>query len=105
MTTQQILIVSDPNVNEDVLLVWKMISKNFETTLVNSDERAIEMANRQHFDMIVVDSTCPAINAEKLDAVLPILQTEIEVIHYQGEPVDELENKIKSCFLKKSSKE
>ena len=58
MTKKHIIIVSDPNVNEDGLLAWQTLSKNYETTLVNSDERAIEMANRQHFDMIVVDTLC-----------------------------------------------
>ena len=64
--------------------------------MVNSDERAIEMANRQHFDMIVVDNLCPEINSEKLAAVLPILRTEIEVVQFYGEPINELENKIKN---------
>jgi DNA-binding NtrC family response regulator len=103
MNTKQILIVSDPNVNEDGLLVWKTLSKNFETVLVNTDERAIEMANRQRFDIVVMDSTCAEINSEKLSAILPILQTEIEVVRYEGEPINELENKIKSSFSKKKA--
>ena len=103
MNRKQILIVSDPNVNEDGLLVWKTLSKNFETVLVNTDERAIEMANRQRFDMVVMDSTCAEINSEKLSAILPILQTEIEVVRYEGEPINELENKIKSSFSKKKA--
>jgi len=103
MVKKHIIIVSDPNVNEGGLLAWQTLSKNYETTLVNSDERAIEMANRQHFDMIVVDTLCPEINSEKLAAVLPILRTEIEVVQYNGEPTNELENKIKTCFLKKKA--
>ena len=103
MTKKQIIIVSDPSVNQDGLLAWQTLSKNYETTLVHSDERAIEMANRQHFDMIVVDNLCEEINSEKLAAILPILRTEIEVVQYNGESVIELENKIKSCFLKKKA--
>lgn len=103
MNTQHILIVSDPNANEQGLLVWKSLSKNFETVLVNTDERAIEMANRQHFDLVVIDGKCAEINAGKLGAVLPILQTEIQVVKYEGEPINEIENKIKTCFLKKKA--
>ena len=103
MNTKQILIVSDPNVNENGLSLWKDLSKNFETTFVNSDERAIEMANRQHFDMVVMDSTCAPIDTKKLSAVLPILQTEIELISYEGEPFSHLETKIKSVFAKKKA--
>ena len=103
MNTKQILIVSDPNVNEEGLLIWKTLSKNFETVLVNTDERAIEMANRQCFDMVVMDDTSADINSGKLSAILPILQTEIEIVRYHGEPITELENKIKSSFSKKKA--
>ena len=100
---KQILIVSDPNVNESGLMIWKDLSKNFETTFVNSDERAIEMANRQHFDMVVIDKTCPPIDTKKLSAVLPILQTEIDLVSYEGELFKDLESKIKSIFNKKKA--
>ena len=103
MNSKHILIVSDPNVNDNGLTIWKDLSKNFETTLVNSDERAIEMANRQHFDMVVMDATCEPIDTKKLAAVLPILQTEIELVNYEGEPYADLENKIKSSFIKKKT--
>ena len=100
---KQILIVSDPNVNENGLMIWKELSKNFDTTFVNSDERAIEMANRQHFDMVVIDKTCPPIDTKKLSAVLPILQTEIDLVSYEGELFKDLESKIKSIFNKKKA--
>jgi CheY-like chemotaxis protein len=103
MSTKQILIVSNPNENEEALMLLKGLSKNFETTFVNTDERAIEMANRQQFDMVIMDSTCSDIDAKKLAAVLPILQSEIAVISYEGEPFTELEGKIKSGFTKKKA--
>lgn len=103
MNAKQILIASDPNANDKGLMIWKMLSKNFETVLVNTDEKAIEMANRQHFDMVVIDSTCAEINSEKLSAILPILQTEIEVIRYEGEPTIEFEDKVKNRFYKKKT--
>jgi CheY-like chemotaxis protein len=103
MSTKQILIVSNPNENEEALMLLKGLSKNFETTFVNTDERAIEMANRQQFDMVIMDSTCSDIDAKKLAAVLPILQSEIAIISYKGEPFPELEGKIKSGFTKKKA--
>jgi hypothetical protein len=101
MKTKQILIVSDPNVNEQGLTLWKNLSKNFETILVNTDERAIELANRQHFDMAVIDHTDVAIDFRKLSAVLPIFQTEIALIPYKGESICEVETKVKALFVKK----
>jgi hypothetical protein len=101
MKTKQILIVSDPNVNEQGLTLWKNLSKNFETILVNTDERAIELANRQHFDMAVIDHTDVAIDFRKLSAVLPIFQTEIALIPYKGESISEVETKVKALFVKK----
>ena len=103
MNSKQILIVSDPNVNENGLKLWKDLSKNFETTFVNTDERAIEMANRQHFDMVVMDTTCAPIDTKKLSAVLPILQTEIELLSHKGEPFNDFESKIKNVFSKKKA--
>jgi CheY-like chemotaxis protein len=103
MNSKQILIVSNPNENEEALTLLKGLSKNFETTFVNTDERAIEMANRQQFDMVIMDSTCSDIDAKKLVAVLPILQSEIAIISYEGEPFIELEGKIKSGFTKKKT--
>ena len=103
MNTKQILIVSNPNENEEALKLLQGLSKNFETTFVNTDERAIEIANRQQFDMVIMDSTGPDIDAKKLAAVLPILQSEIAIISYQGEPFTELESKIKAGFTKKKA--
>ena len=103
MKAKQILIVSDPNAYDGGVTAWQSLSKNYETTLVNTDEGAIEMANRQYFDLVVVDNLSPEINSQKLAAVLPILQTEIEIVQYKGEQIKELENKIKSCFLKKKA--
>ena len=101
MSTKQILIVSDPNMNEKGLDLWKDLSKNFDTTFVNTDERAIELANRQHFDLAVIDASVEGIDFKKLSAVLPILHSEIGLVRYEGEPFSELERKVKAAFIKK----
>lgn len=101
MSTKQLLIVSDPGANEKALDLLKALSKNFETTLVNSDERAIELVNRQHFDVAVLDVSMADVDYKKLAAVLPILRNEIALLRYEGETVSELEQKLKMIFTQK----
>jgi CheY-like chemotaxis protein len=101
MSTKQLLIVSDPNTNEKALDLWKTLSKNFETTVVNSEERAIELVNRQHFDMAVVDMATAGVDYKKLAAVLPILRNEIALLPYEGETIRELEEKLKAVVIQK----
>ena len=98
MNTKQILIVFGVNSSA---LPWKDLGKNFETTIVTTDERAIEIANRQPFDIAVIDSFAADIDYKKLSAVLPILQSEIELIPYKGEKFDGLANKIKAVCIEK----
>jgi CheY-like chemotaxis protein len=100
MNIKQILIVSDLK-NENGLLHWNDLSKTFETTLVETDEKAIELANRQHFDLALIDNRSTGIDFKKLSAVLPILRTEIKLVRYEGEPLSELELKLKDVFIKK----
>jgi hypothetical protein len=101
MSTKHLLIVSDPNTNEKAVDLWKVLSKNFEITLVNTDERAIELANRQHFDMAVVDTATAGVDFKKLAAVLPILRNEIALFRYEGEAASALEEKLKAVFRQK----
>ena len=103
MNKKHILIVSDSNRNNESFKFSKLVAQGFDTTLSDSDEKAIELANRQQFDLVVIDETSTEINGGKLMAVLPILQSEIEVLRYEGEPINELENKIKNCFAKKKA--
>lgn len=101
MSTKQLLIISDPNTNEKALDLWKGLSKNFETTLVNTDERAIELVNRQYFDMAVIDMASAGVDYKKLAAVLPILRDEIALLRYEGETINALEQKLKAVFTQK----
>jgi hypothetical protein len=101
MSTKQILVVSDPTINDNTLLLLRDLSKTYETTFVNTDERAIEIANRQHFDLAVVDSSSADIDFKKLAAVLPILCSEIELVRYEGGALTGLENRVRAVFTKK----
>jgi CheY-like chemotaxis protein len=100
MSTKQILIVSDVKADKGLLL-WDDLAKTFETTVVETDEKAIELANRQHFDLALIDNSSSEIDFKKLSAVLPILRSEIELVRYEGEPLGELEAKLKDVFIKK----
>lgn len=94
MSTKNILIVSGSHLSANDLEAWK----GFETTIAETDEKAIELANRQPFHMAVIDSTSQEVNIKKLSAVLPLLQEEMEVLYYKGEPLHELKNKVTAFF-------
>jgi hypothetical protein len=100
MNTKKILVVSGAN---DNLLEWANDSEDFEYLFAHTDERAIEISHQQLFDMVVVDNTDGSNDFRKLFAVLPILQSEIIVLGYNGEPVSELEGKVKHAFNKRKA--
>ena len=94
MSTKNILIVSGSHLSANDLEAWK----GFETTFAETDEKAIELANRQPFHMAVIDSTSQEVNIKKLSAVLPLLQEEMKVLYYKGESLNELKNKVTAFF-------
>lgn len=99
MNTTNILIVSDNRLSAADIHGWK----GFETFFSGTDETAIEIVNRQPFDMVVIDHTSPYINAKKLSAVLPLLCEGIEIVHYDGEPLSVLKNKIATVFARQKN--
>lgn len=101
MNIKQILVVAGDVAKANVLTLLNDSGKQFEPTFADSDEGAIELANRQHFDMAVIDNTNAAIDVKKLKAVLPILHSEIALVSYEGEAFSELEKKIKAAFTRK----
>lgn len=98
MTTKRILIVS--GINHEKLGTWNQL-KNTETKIVHTDENAIEMAQRQGFDVVVIDYSDININHKKLSAVLPILLPEVQLFSYNGETHDDLEARINAYFIQK----
>lgn len=98
MNTKNILIVSDrlaaPDVNS-----WQ----EFKASFVSTDEAAIEMVNRQSFDMAVIDHTSAGINRKKLSAVLPLLREGMELVGYEGESLAVLKNRIKAVFTRQKN--
>ena len=98
MSTKRILIVS--GINHEKLGIWNQL-KNAETKLVHTDERAIEMSQRQGFDVIVIDYSDSNINHRKLSAILPILLPEVQLFSYNGEGHEALEARINAYFIQK----
>lgn len=99
MSTKNILIVSGGHLSAKDLEEWK----GFETTFAETDERAIELANRQPFDMAVIDRTSREVNIKKLSAVLPLLQEELKVLYYEGESLNALKNKMAAFFTQQKN--
>lgn len=82
MNTRNILIVS---AHPGSLSQW---SAAYDTVVAPTDEAAIELAQRQHFEAIVIDDTDAQLHGAKLRAILPILQPDAAFFHYeQGAPV------------------
>ena len=95
--SKHILIISDPGTNK-VISSWTAMPSNMEAYFADNEEKAIEMANNQHFDMAVIDSTNNDIDSKKLSVILPILLSDIELVHYEGESILELKEKIQKVF-------
>jgi hypothetical protein len=99
MSTKNILIISGSHLSAEDMEGWK----GFETTFAETDEKAIELANRQPFHMAVIDSTSHEVNIKKLSAVLPLLQEEMKVLYYAGEPLNALKNKVTAFFTQQKN--
>jgi len=97
---KKILIVSGTEKNKQ-LFSWPDKNHGFDFTLAVSDEIAIEMARIGVFDIIVADSTDAQIDIKKLQAILPILQDNSELVIYAGESLEKLEEKISVVFKRK----
>ncbi|SHE38616.1 hypothetical protein [Flavisolibacter ginsengisoli] len=94
---KHILIISDPGLNS-VLSGFTAMPGNMQAYFASDEERAIEMANNQHFDLAVIDNTNNYIDNKKLSVVLPILLPDIELVAYKGESLTELKEEIQKVF-------
>lgn len=94
---KHILIISDP-LHNSALSGFTDMPGNMQAFLASDEERAIEMANNQHFDLAVIDQTNNDIDAKKLSVILPILLPDIELVEYKGESLTELKETIEKVF-------
>ena len=98
MNKKSVLVVLNPQREENSLNAWTGIIHPFHIDIVDNDEAAIELFHKQRFDMVVVDATDSNIDERKLNAVLPILQEDVTVLGYRGETANELEDNVKAIF-------
>ena len=103
MNKKNILVVAKQGVNNEALLNWYENAEAYNLTLAGSDERAIELAQRQTFDLVLADSTDLSIDIKKLKAVLPVLDQEADLITYTGESVELLNEKISTALEQKKA--
>lgn len=103
MNKKNILVVASQGTNNTELLSWYENAEQYNITLAGSDERAIELAQRQSFDLVLADSTDRSIDVKKLQAVLPILNQEVQLVTYTGESVELLDEKISTVFDQKKA--
>jgi len=99
MSKRSILVISTQQDNkESALSTWSGIPHPFHLDIASTDEAAIELFQKQDFDMVVVDCTDSNIDHKKLNAVLPILQEDATLLTYQGETEKELEDNVEAIF-------
>jgi DNA-binding NtrC family response regulator len=98
MNKKNVLVVSNLQQKENSLSEWTGEVHPFHVNIVDNDETAIELLHQVRFDMVVVDGTDDNIDGKKLNAVLPILQENITVLHYQGETAAQLGNNVQAIF-------
>jgi DNA-binding NtrC family response regulator len=98
MTKKNILVVSNAETMNKELMQWISGENSFDMKFADTHEQAIELCNQQLFDMVLIDKTDSSVNFRKLGAILPILNSEVLLVPYNGEPVEEIEGKIKGAF-------
>ena len=97
----KILVVSDPDREKNGLSEWVNRNRKYDLNFVQSDERAIDVCNRQEMHLVLVDGLNRSIDYKKLSAVVPILQPSVMITSYTGESAWKLEAKIRSLFAEK----
>ena len=98
MNKKNILVVSNPETMKPELLEWISKADALDMTFADTQEQAIELSNQQLFDVVLIDKTDTSVNIRKLNAVLPILNSEALLVGYEGEAGEQIEEKIKLAF-------
>ena len=102
MKQKQILIIARQEGMNRNLADWTRDNKAYQLSFTDSDERAIELFQKQSFDLVIADAGHAA-SFKKLNALMPILNEEAELICHEGETGIELDQKIKLVFERKKA--
>ena len=95
---KNILVVVNPKQDGHALLDWYHNNTGFEFTIADTDEKAIELAHQRDFDLAIADGTDQDIDIKKLNAVLSILDEDLQLVSYSGETVAVFNDHIRSIF-------
>jgi CheY-like chemotaxis protein len=98
MNRKRILVVTTQS---GELSNWSGMPQKFETIFTNTDEKAIELVQSQPFHLVVIDNSVEEIDFKKLAAILPILQSDIELLRFRESSFEELENEVQAIFIRK----
>jgi signal recognition particle GTPase len=102
MNKKNILVVVAGN-NDPQLSAWCTENELYQISFARSDEQAIEFAQQQYFDLVLMDSTNEELNQKKLRAVLPILIDDVLMASFDGETREQLDQKISYLFEKRKA--
>jgi hypothetical protein len=91
---KQILVVSTVSPLSEGLGKWTLKNNMHEIKYAHSEEQAIELCNRQPFELVVLDHSGNESGFRKLYAVLPILCEQVTILPYHGEAETALDKKL-----------
>jgi len=98
MNKKSVLVVSNPETIKPDFLQWISDTDTFDMTFADTQEQAIELSSQQLFDLVIIDKTDAEVNVKKLGKILPILNSEVLLVGYEGESSEKIEEKIRLAF-------
>jgi len=98
MNKKSVLVVSNPETIKPDFLQWISDTDTFDMTFADTQEQAIEFSSQQLFDLVIIDKTDAEVNVKKLGKILPILNSEVLLVGYEGESSEKIEEKIRLAF-------
>ena len=98
MNKKSVLVVSNPETIKPDFLQWISDTDTFDMTFADTQEQAIELSSQRLFDLVILDKTDAEVNVKKLGKILPILNSEVLLVGYEGESSEKIEEKIRLAF-------
>lgn len=102
MDKKHVLIVSQ-DLERNEIYSWAISNNDFEFTVADNEERAIEISHTGTFDLAILDATDSSIDVKKLFAILPLLQQNIMMLCYEGESLEGLGEKVTGAFYQRKA--
>ena len=99
MNKKSVLVVSNPETIKPDFLQWISDTDTFDMTFADTQEQAIELSSQQLFDLVIIDKTDAEVNVKKLGKILPILNSEVLLVGYEGESSEKIEEKIRMSIV------